>query len=158
MFRPMRRKHKEIGAEEIRQLLTAERRGVLAVNGDDGYPYAVPVNFFYDEAAGKIFFHGSLAGHKSDALKRCGKVCFTVYGRETVGDEAWAPYLQSVVIFGRCRALADRGEALARLRQFALKYYPGEREVDEEIAADGKAAQMFEITIEHITGKQIQER
>ncbi len=42
MFRPVRRKKNEMGLEDARKLLHEERRGVLAVNGDDGYPYAVP--------------------------------------------------------------------------------------------------------------------
>ena len=103
MFRPVRKKKNEISAEAAKQLLHTERRGVFAVNGDDGYPYAVPVNFFYDEEANRIYFHGSRAGHKIDSVRRSDKVCFTVYGNETIRDEAWAPYMQSAVVFGRCR-------------------------------------------------------
>ena len=44
-------------------------RGVLAVNGDDGYPYAIPLNYFYDRDERKIYFHGARAGHKVDALR-----------------------------------------------------------------------------------------
>ena len=61
MFRPMRRKNRELSTETAEQLLTKSRRGVLAVNGDDGYPYAVPVNYFYDREAQKIYFHGARA-------------------------------------------------------------------------------------------------
>ena len=61
MFRPMRRAKKAIPDEAAKRLLQTERRGVLAVNGDLGYPYAVPVNFLYDEAAGKLYFHGARA-------------------------------------------------------------------------------------------------
>ena len=83
MFRPMRRKERAISDEEAKKLLLLERRGVLAVNGDEGYPYAIPVNYFYDREHGKIYFHGSRAGHKVDSLKKDDKVCFTVYGNET---------------------------------------------------------------------------
>lgn len=158
MFRPMRRKQKEITMEAAKKLLLTERRAVLAVNGDDGYPYAVPVNFFYDEENSRIYFHGSRVGHKSDALKNCDKVCFTVYGNETVKDEAWAPYLQSVVIFGRCHPIADSSTVEAKLRLLAGKYYPDQATIDQEIAQSIKAVQMFEIEIEHLTGKMIQER
>ena len=64
MFRPMRRKSKETDIDTAKQLLRTERRGVFAVNGDDGYPYAIPVNFYYDEADNKIYFHGAKEGHK----------------------------------------------------------------------------------------------
>ena len=101
MFRPVRKMNNEISAEAAKQLLHTERRGVFAVNGDDGYPYAIPVNFFYDEEANQIYFHGSRAGHKIDSIRKCDKVCFTVYGGETIRDEAWAPYMRSTVVFGR---------------------------------------------------------
>ena len=95
MFRPVRKKANEISVEEAKKLLHEARRAVLAVSGDDGYPYAVPINYLYDEDAQEIIFHGSKVGHKVDALKRSDKVCFTVYGDETVEtDEAWAPVFE----------------------------------------------------------------
>ena len=44
MFRPLRRKKRAITDEKARELLATCKRGVFAVNGDDGYPYAIPVN------------------------------------------------------------------------------------------------------------------
>ena len=158
MFREMRRKKKEISIDMAKQLLQPSRRGVLAVNGDDGYPYAIPINYIYDEEAQKIYFHGAKAGHKVDALRACDKVCFTVYGNETVRTESWAPFMQSVVVFGRCHLMEAGSEASQRLKQLAMKYYPSEQLVDEEIAQSGKAVQVFEIEIEHMSGKEVQER
>ena len=158
MFRTIRRKAKEIDTEVAKALLESARRGVIAVNGDDGYPYAVPINYVYDKEAGKIFFHGARAGHKIDSLKASDKVCFTVYGNETVKEESWAPFMQSVVVFGRCHLLEAGPEATARLKQLARKYYPNEQLIEEEIARAGKAAQLFEIDIEYLTGKEIQEK
>lgn len=158
MFRPVRKKKNEISVKEAKDLLRNCRRGVLAVCGDDGYPYAIPINYFYDEENGKIYFHGSRVGHKVDSLKKCGKVCFTVVGGETVKDEKWAPYVKSAVVFGRCRMIEDRDETLSALKRFAMKYYPDEQTADEEIAHSGKAVGMYEIGIEHISGKEVQER
>ena len=158
MFRPIRRKNKEISIDETKIILKEARIGVLAVNGDEGYPYAIPVNYLYDEEEQKIFFHGARAGHKVDALKKCDKVCFTVYGPETVKDEPWAPYVKSVVAFGHCHLMEATPANEIRLRQLANKYYPNEELIDEEIAISGKAVQMYEIEIEHISGKEIQER
>lgn len=157
-FRPLRKKKHKVPLDDAKKLLHEARRGVLAVNGDDGYPYAFPINYYYDEPAGKLYFHGGHVGHKVDALRKSDKICFTVYGNETVRDEAWAPYLQSVVVFGRCRLLPDGDDSVALLKRFALKYYPSEALVDEAIAASRVPAQMYEITIEHLTGKQAQER
>ncbi len=158
MFRPVRKKKNEISAEAAKTLLCHARRGVLAVQGDDGYPYAIPVNYLYDESARKIYFHGARAGHKVDALRACDKVCFTVLSDEIIRDESWAPYMQSAVVFGRCRLLESGPEALALIKRLAMKYYPDERLAEEEIAASDKAVQMYEITIEHLSGKEVQER
>ncbi len=158
MFRPIRKKKNEIDVNAAQALLQNSHRGVLAVNGDDGYPYAIPVNYFYDTENQKIYFHGARAGHKVDALKACDKICFTVYGNEQIKEEAWAPFMQSVVVFGRCHLLEAGPKATALLKRFAMKYYPNEQLADEEIEHAGKAVQMFEIEIEHLTGKEIQER
>lgn len=158
MFRPIRKKKNELPEADAKALLRASRRGVLAVCGDDGYPYALPINYFYDETCGKIYFHGAKTGHKSDAIDKCDKVCFTVVGKESVRAEAWAPFVRSVVVFGRCRKITDRGVADAKLTAFAAKYYPDEPTADAEIAASGAAVQMYELKIEHMTAKEVQEK
>ena len=158
MFRPIRKKKNDIGAAAAEQLLLNCRRGVLAMYGMEGYPYAVPINYVYDKEAQKIYFHGARAGHKVEALRACDKVCFTVYGNETVKEEAWAPFVQGAVVFGRCHLVAPGEKAIALLKKFAMKYYPDEQLADEEITRAGKAAQLFEIEIEHLSGKEVQER
>lgn len=158
MFRPVRKKINEINIEEAKKLLHQSRRGVLAVIGDNNYPYAIPVNYLYDEENQKIYFHGSRAGHKVDAIKNCDKVCFTVIGNEAIKKETWAPFLQSTVIFGRCHLIEDQSTAMILLKKFAMKFYPNESMVDEEIAVFKKATQMYEIEIEHLSGKEVQER
>ena len=158
MFRPIRKKKNEISVDKAKALLHSSRRGVLAVNGDDGYPYAIPINYLYDEENEKIIFHGAKAGHKVDALKKNDKICFTVFGNEMVKEEAWAPFLQSVVVFGRCHLVESQEDAIALVKKFAAKYYPNMDMVNEEAALSGRAVQMFEIQIEHLSGKEVQER
>ena len=158
MFRPIRKKKNEISTDAAKALLRSSRRGVLAVNGDDGYPYAIPINYLYDEENEKIIFHGAKAGHKVDALKKNDKICFTVFGNEMVKEEAWAPFLQSVVVFGRCHLVESQEDAIALVKKFAAKYYPNMDMVNEEAASSGRAVQMFEIQIEHLSGKEVQER
>ena len=158
MFRAIRKKKNELDKNAAKNLLQNSRRGVLAVNGDNGYPYAIPINYICDIESNKIYFHGACAGHKVDALKACDKVCFTVYGNETIKKELWAPFMQSTVVFGRCHLVEAGEKATALLKQFAMKYYPNEQMVDEEIAHAGKAVQLFEIEIEHISGKEVQEK
>lgn len=158
MFRAIHKKKNALNLEATHALLLSSRRGILAVNGDDGYPYAIPINYVYDKDAQKIYFHGARTGHKVDALHACNQVCFTVYGNETVKEEPWAPFVQSVVVFGRCHLVADGERATMLLKKLAMKYYPNEQMVDAEIARAGKAAQIFEIEIEHLSGKEVQER
>ncbi len=158
MFRPLRRQKRAITEEEAKELLLKEKRGVLAVNGDDGYPFAIPIDYFYDREQEKIFFHGAKVGHKVDSLKKSDKVCFTVYGNEHYKEGEWAPYVQSTVVFGRCRLINDAAETEERVRELARKYYPSEEEIEAEIAKDIRAAQLYEISIEHLSGKQIKEK
>lgn len=158
MFRPIRKKKNELSTEDTKQILREARRGVLAVNGEDGYPYAIPINFIYDETAGRIYFHSSRTGYKLDAIKVCDKVCFTAYGTEIVREEAWAPYMRSAVVFGRCRLLESTPETMALLKRFAMKYSPDEALADQAILEGGRAVRMCEIEIEHLSGKEVQER
>ena len=158
MFRELRRKKNAITDEAAKELLKESRRGVLAVIGDDAYPYAIPVNYLFDEANLKIYFHFARSGHKYDSIKANDKVCFTVFGNEIVKDEEWAPYLQSVVVFGRCHLLNNDDESMEILKKLARKYYPSEDIITDAIASSGRAVQMFEIEIEHICGKEVQEK
>lgn len=158
MFREIRKRKNKIDINIAKELLMKSRRGVLAVNGDDGYPYAIPINYYYDQDLDKIYFHGACSGHKVDALRICDKVCFTVYGNETIKNETWAPFVQSVVVFGRCHFVDDSVRAMELLKKLALKYYPNEQMVNDEIAKSKKTVQIFEIEIEHLSGKEVQER
>ena len=106
----------------------------------------------------KYIFMEHVSEHKVDALKASDKVCFTVYGNETIKEEVWAPFVQSTVVFGRCHLVEKGAEATEILKKLAAKYYPNEQLIDEEIERSGKAVQLFEIEIEHISGKEIQEK
>ena len=59
MFRKIRRFKQEMPAEECRELLKTQVRGVLSLLGDDGYPYGLPIDYWYNEADGKLYFHGA---------------------------------------------------------------------------------------------------
>lgn len=158
MFRPMRRKNREIPREQAQAVLKTARWGVLAMNGENGYPYAIPLNFRYDENEEKIYFHGARAGYKAEAIRACDQVCFTACGEETVKQEAWAPFVKSAVAYGRCHPVEDRDVAMEQLRRLAGKYLPDAETVEAEMVKAGKTAQMYVIEIEHLTGKEIQER
>ena len=155
MFREMRRFRQAVSRDECEKILREEKRAVLSVNGDDGYPYAVPINFLYDD--GKIYFHCAKAGHKLDAMLRDDKVCFTVHDSGYRKDD-WSYYVTSVVVFGRARVMVDDTEMREKIKRFGMKYYPTEQEVDEEIRKDAARVNFVEITIEHMTGKLVHEK
>lgn len=156
-FRPMRRFKQALSCAECVELLKTEKRGTLAVIGDGGYPYALPINFYYDEAENKIYFHCSSSGHKADAMRECDKVCFTVHNAgEQRGD--WSYYVKSVIVFGRAKPVEDNAAKYEKARAFGIKYYPNEEELDRELERDLNRVRIMEINIEHISGKLVHEK
>ncbi len=157
MFRPMRRFKQALSDEECIRILKTEKRGTLAVIGDDGYPYAVPIIFYYDEPENKIFFHTAKEGHKIDAMQACDKVCFTVHDAGEKGDD-WSFFVNSVIVFGRARPVTDLTVKREKAKAFGMKYYPSEEELDRELERDFDRVQMMEIAPEHMSGKRVHEK
>lgn len=159
MFREMRRFKQQVSDVECRKTLKEENRGVFSVIGDNGYPYAIPINFYYDEIDNKIYFHGAKEGHKVDAINQCNKVCFTVWNQGFKKEGHWEWNVTSVVVFGKVKLVTDKTVAEDRLRKLAIKYYPTEDEVEEEMNSfSTDRVQMYAIEIEHMTGKLVNEK
>ncbi len=152
MFREMRRKLQQLPQEECERILREGKTAVLALAGDDGYPYAVPVNYVYD--GGKIYFHCAKTGHKLDALRRCEKVSVCVVDRDDVAPERLATDYMSVIVFGRARILEDDEEIYRAVEVFGLKYNPDREAVAREIRREWDALCCVEITVDHMTGKE----
>lgn len=157
MFRTMRRFKQQISPEECAAILESEKRGVLALQGDDDYPYALPINFVYDRASNVIYFHCAKSGYKIDALKRNPKASFCTYDRGFKKEGDWAYNVKSVIVFGTMRFIEDEDEAIERVRQLGIKYYPTPEEVEIEIERDKHRVQMLALQIEHMTGKLVNE-
>jgi hypothetical protein len=157
-FRKMRRFRQELSADETKNLLKKIKRASFSVNGDGGYPYTIPVDFYYDEKENCIYFHSAKEGHKIDSVKKNEKVCFTSWddGYREEGD--WAFYVSSCVVFGTAELVSDEKIAREKIRLMALKYYPTEKEADDEIQRDMNRVQMIRIKIEHMSGKKIHEK
>lgn len=179
MFRKMRRFKQQISEEECMEVLLQEKRGVLSVLGDDGYPYGVPIDYVYvpDEVSidtvpdktaagegenpacgkGKIYFHGARAGHKIDAIRACDKVSFCTWDEGWRKEGEWALNIRSVVVFGRIREVQDHEKAMEICRKLCLKFTQDEDYIRQELARSGKAVQVLELSIEHMTGKLVNE-
>ena len=159
MFREMRRKKQQIPEAGCRRLLHEEKRAALSVIGDNGYPYTVPVNFYYDECDGAVYFHGAKTGHKADSMRACGKVCLTVWNQGFKKEGHWEWTVTSVVVFGRATFVNDAAVIEDRLRRLAQKYYPDENEIEKEMTSPSfDNVQLFSIKIEHMTGKLVNEK
>lgn len=159
MFRPMRRCKQQVSDEECKRILREEKRAAFSVIGDGGYPYTVPVNFYYDEAKHCIYLHGAKNGHKIDAIKNCDKVCFTTWNQGFKTEGNWEWNATSVIIFGKAKLIDNREIREDALRKMALKYYPTKEEAEAAMKSSAvHAVQMIAIEIEHMTGKLVNEK
>ena len=156
MFRKMRRIGQEIPKEECEEILTNEPRGVLALLGDDDYPYAIPMSHVYVD--GKIYFHGAQEGHKNDAVKRYQKVSYCVMDKGVKAEDSWWYTFKSVIVFGRIKTLTDRDEKIEKLTHLGDKFFPTHEETVDEINRLLDRTEVFEITIEHMSGKIVKEK
>ena len=155
MFREMRRKKQQLPQEECVELLKSRPRGVLAVLGDDDYPYTVPMNYFYEN--GKLYFHCAQTGHKLDAIGRHDKVTFCVMDEGFRREGEWALNIRSVICFGRLRRVTDPQVMENYVRHLGVKYNPDPQDVEREIRASMHHVCVLELEIEHMTGKLVNE-
>ena len=155
MFRELTRKKQALSIEECKEILKQEVRGVLAVNGDDGYPYALPINFFYDEANNKIYFHSGKHGHKIDAIKNSDKVSFCVYDKGYHKDGHWSLNIRSVIIFGRMQIVDDWSDEL--MVNFCKRFTGDMEYIYSEIEKFKSNTAVLCLEIEHMTGKLVNE-
>ena len=154
MFREMRRKRQELSREETAAILHRGTNGVLALAGDEGYPYAVPVSYVYDGTY--IYVHGAKAGHKIDAVAREEKASFCVVDQDQIVPEKDTTYFRSAIVFGRMQVVEDEGEKRTAIEKLSEKYSPEHTEErrNKAIGKDWKPLCILRLTIEHMTGKE----
>ena len=156
-FRELTRAGQALPEAECIELLKTEKRGVLSVLGDGGYPYGMPLNHYYCEEDGKLYFHSGMAGHKLDALRRCDKASFCVCDEGLRREGHWALHFRSVIVFGRVSFVEDRARVYELSRRLSRKFTRDESEIENEIARAGERTLMFALTPEHISGKRVKE-
>lgn len=156
MFREMRRKNQQLSQQESLAVLQRGSSGVLALSGDEGYPYAVALNFVYHD--GSIYFHCAKSGYKLDAILRDDRGCFCVVDRDEIVQEKYTSYFRSAVAFGRAHILEDEEKKREALKRLAEKYSPDYTDgIDAEIDRLWKNVCVIEFRIEQLTGKQARE-
>ena len=152
-FRAMRRKRQQLSEEESIGILKKATAGTLALLGDGGYPYAVPISYVY--ADGKLYFHSALSGHKIDAIRNSDKASFCVIDQDEVHPEKYTTYFRSVIAFGRIHIIEDEQEKLETARLLGDRYNPNQEEaLQKELEKGLSRMMMIRFDIEHLTGKQ----
>ena len=155
MFRDLTRKKQKLSLEECKEILKQEVRGVLAVNGDDGYPYALPINFYFDERNNKIYFHSGKVVYKLDAIANSNKVSFCVYDKGYHENGHWSLNIKSVIIFGRIHMVDEWSDEL--ITEFSKKFTMDMDYIHNEIEKFRKNTAILCLEIEHMTGKLVNE-
>ena len=133
MFREVRRGRQALPEEMCEAVLSRGNHGVLALAGDEGYPYAVPISYVYE--GGKLYFHCAKSGHKLDAIARCPKASFCVVDQD------------------------DDGEKRRAIEALAVKYAPEDSPEGRAryIEKDWAPLCMLEMAVDHLTGKEAKE-
>ena len=157
MFREMLRKKQALSEEDCITVLKTQKRGVLAVLGDEDYPYALPINHYYNDEDGHIYFHGAKFGHRVDAVKRHDKVSFCVYDEGYRREGEWALNIKSVIVFGRLVPVEDEDKMIDLCRRLSRKFTDDESYIEDEIKRAGFRTLMYELIPEHMSGKLVNE-
>ena len=156
MFRKLRRIKQELSQEECIQILQEEKRGFLAVFGDEEYPYALPMNYVY--VNNKIYFHSAQEGHKIDSIKKHNKVSFSVINKGEKVENDWYYIFKSVICFGKIQKIDESEEKHKILTILGNKYFPSEEYTENEINKAFARTQVLKLEIEHISGKIVTEK
>ncbi len=157
MFRPMRRFKQQISEAECIRILKEQPRGVLSLIGDDGYPYGLPLDHWYCEEDGKLYFHGAKEGHKIDAIASCDKVSYCVMDEGFRKEGEWALNINSVIVFGRISLVTDPEKAKLICTNITRKFTDDEAYLAHELDHAFPRVQCLELTPEHMTGKLVNE-
>ena len=157
MFREMRRYKQQIGREDCIRILKKQPRGVLSMIGDNGYPYGIPLDHWYSEEDGKLYFHGAKTGHKLDAIAACDKVSYCVMDDGFRKDGEWALNITSVVVFGRMRLVEDEEKKREICTNLVRKFTDDEAYLQKELKNAFPRVCCLALEIEHMTGKLVNE-
>lgn len=155
MFREMRRIKQQLTTEECKRILQVSNRAVISMLGDDGYPYGVPIDYYYDTTDNAIYIHCAKVGHKIDAIKKCDKVSFTTWHEIKKIEHGYE--VESVIIFGRAKFIDDMKTVEKQLWNVGSKYHNDYEFTKDEVERNLDRVQIIKIEIENMTGKHINE-
>ena len=155
-FRPLARIKQQLPEDECFEILKDQKRGVLSVNGDNGYPYGMPLNHYYED--GYLYFHGGKYGYKIEALKKDNRASYCVYDEGYRNEGEWHLNIKSVIVFGKVEFIEDEEKVIEISKRLSHKFTDDDDYIDEEIRKSLKGTLMFALKIEHISGKIVKEK
>ena len=156
-FREMIRKNRQLSMEDCNKILKSETRGVLSVMGDNDYPYGTPMNHWYNEEDGNIYFHCGNIGHRLEALRKHNKVSFCVFDKGYKPEDHWAYKVKSVIVFGRIDIIDDMEQIIDITTKLSYKFTSDTAYIEKELKESTKNTLLLRLTPEHISGKLVNE-
>ncbi len=157
MFPELKRIKQKISDEECFELLDRETRCVLSVIGENGYPYALPLNHYFDKSENAVYFHCGKVGYKLDCVLKNPKACLTVTEKGVRFPGEWWLTARSVIAFGKVRIVKEKSEVERVSRKLSAKFTSDASYVDSEIEKYLSATYLLKFEIEHMTGKRVKE-
>ena len=157
MFREMRRFKQKLDNKDCIRVLQTQPRGVLSMIGDNGYPYGIPLDHWYSETDNTVYFHCAGEGHKTDAVSACDKVSYCVMDEGYRKEGEWALNIKSVIVFGRISIVEDETKKLEILTNLTKKFTDDEEYLEKELTRSFSRVNCLALTIEHMTGKLVNE-
>lgn len=148
----MHKAKRKLSAQETLAILKKGDHGTLSVNGDQGYPYATPVNYIVVNDT--VYIHSAPYGYKIECLEKDAKCCFSaIISAEILPSKITATF-ESVVITGKIAFVEDRAEKRAVLEAFVTQKHPGYEELGFNMIEKGidKTA-ILRVDAEEISGK-----
>ena len=136
MEHKMHKASRQLSDAETMEILKKGDHGTLSVQGDDGYPYATPINYIVVD--GKVYLHSAPYGYKIECLQRSPKCCFSaIISAQIIPSKITAAF-ESVVLTGTAVFVTDQAEKRTVLENFVTQKHPGYEElgfkmIDKEI-------------------------
>ena len=153
MFPKMRRIKQQLDNSEVLDILKSNTTCTLALIGENGYPYSLPISYCYDE--GNIYFHCAKVGHKIDCIKNCDSISLSVIEHDEIIEEKFTDKYKSVVVFGKVEIIDDEKEIRRLCRKMCAALCPNVSDgIEKEIEQFIEQTAVVKIIIEHMTGKE----
>ena len=127
MEHKMHKASRQLSDAETMEILKKGDHGTLSVQGDDGYPYATPINYIVVD--GKVYLHSAPYGYKIECLQRSPQCCFSaIISAQIIPSKITAAF-ESVVLTGTAVFVTDQAEKRTVLENFVTQKHPGYEEL-----------------------------